>query len=370
MRIWALVLVVLAFVFAAPGGAVAKTKPCRPAESLRTTIEAIQANVVGWQGRCVVVRGIRMRERLYSSREATLDPRDIYGESTPHSLVVYPDGRRRAEEPPRWIDITGRVGSCAWENAVVADMQARSPNEIIMVAGYCHTSLAPYVRPTTIADAGDGPIRRFTEAETPLDRRPLIELPGGMEAPQAHLLAARGLVTAIATRDEAEFLRLTQPDIRDDYDKLHGSRPPDWLRDRIAEVRSKLNDPRIAARFGPLAPLAGREEKVFIERSELPSAGEVFSEKEARLVVCWCGSAHCAGRWPVTLDDADNDASRPYACVRTNGYFIGLTQEWAVQATAETYPRGLSEPTWPQSEAPSSETRPSRPPERPGAQDP
>jgi hypothetical protein len=346
MRAWALALIALAVACCAANSAAAKPKPCPPASSLRTTIEAIQANVDGWNGRCVIVRGIRMRERLYSRREATLDFIELYGRSTPHSLVIYPDGRPGTEEAPRWVEITGRVGNCAWENEVVAAMQAKNPNEILMVAGYCHTSLAPYIRPSRIQASGSEPIPRFTEADTPVALRLLVEVPDATAIPQNQIIAARSLVAAISRRDEAAFLRITEPELRGDYDKLHGAKPPDWLRDRIGEVHAKFTDGRMTELFSALSPLAGREEKIFVERDELASDTKSAPDKLSRLVICWCRTAHCSGRWPVAPYDADNDVSRPYACVRTNDYLLGLEHEWTVQAEAKVYPPGLREPVW------------------------
>ncbi len=287
-----------------------------------------------------------MGHRLYSSREATLDPTGPFGEGAQRSIVIYPDKRKAPPATPEWVEITGRTGSCAAAHDAVAAMRAQEPGTIIMVSGYCHTSLATYVGVRRVKRLQGGPVLRLTEAEVPSGLRPLTEAPAGLPLMGDLLAAARGVVAAIANRDSAAFLRLTQPELALAARRMTGRAVPDWLREELSEVKASFADREINLIFRPLHPVERRQERVFVERQELEDEPEFGDTGPQELLVCWCRLPSCDGRWPIVAYDADNHRSRPYACVRTNTYLLGRRDGSAIQANVEIGPRGFAEPDW------------------------
>jgi len=337
------ILFALLCYLAVPASASASKKPerCAPSGSVETTIEAIQTKYEDWAGKCVRLRGIRFGRRLYVSRDAMLDEVEINGDPARRSLVLYPE-RSDLRGQAQWVTVTGRVGSCRTANEIVSGLQEQEPNSIIMVSGYCHTSLEHYVRPEQIEIQGRKRVVRFTEAELPPAKRWLIEIPGSVIVPQAHLEAARHLVAAIGQQDENEYLHLTRPisrEIRHRHD--------------VEGARLELADNQLVAQFQLLRDLKRHQEKVFIDRRELEDSSEGDPRVARQLTVCWCKSRSCQGRWPTGAFDTDNDPSRPYLCVETGDWLLGPGQGYVVQAEAMPsasspyYPskvRGLAEP--------------------------
>src|SRR5690242_5721910 len=51
-----------------------------------------------------------------------------------------------------------------------------------------------------------------------------------------------------------------------------------------------------------------------------PPGGAVVDGKVVA-VVCSCRTKDCSKTWPIALRDADNQPSRPYACIRVRDYW-------------------------------------------------
>jgi hypothetical protein len=119
--------------------------PCEPA-----TIAAVRGKYEAWRGRCVRLRGIAKRGRLYADRKAMREPRELWGEDVRRSIVLYslPPGLPERTAYP--AEVVGTIGSCADQHAVIAAEQTNSPNDIIMVGGYCHTSMEVYIQPSSV----------------------------------------------------------------------------------------------------------------------------------------------------------------------------------------------------------------------------
>jgi hypothetical protein len=314
---------------------------CYPQIATPTTIEAVQGRFDAWRGRCVRLRGLFVSGSLYVDRQATLDPTAVYGEGSEHSIVVFPN---EASKPNRaaWVEILGRIGSCADQNAVLRRwIDAHPDGGIWMISGYCHVSMANYVDPVSIRRLGREPVLRLTEAEVPAERRQLVEAPPAIAGRARNEAVARALAEAIESADEAGFLRYVHPETRSDLDKLHGARLPRWLREDLAKAHAEFLAAIRGSPFRSLGPLEGRQERIFVEPGSLAdlSAEPVY-------LVCWCRESDCTSRWPVARRDADNDPSRPYACVETSEYSLSDGGD-AVSATAELPSDGFAEPAWP-----------------------
>ncbi|MEO7689540.1 MAG: hypothetical protein ABIS51_09650 [Sphingomonas sp.] len=308
-----------------------------------TTIEEIQADYAAWEGRCVRVRGIAVNIELFADRQAMLEDIGGFGKSRRRSIIILARHPQPTHRRPILVEVTGAVGSCATDNAIVAAMAAAEPDSFIMVGGYCHTSLATYIRPISIRDLHGGNPVRLVEGEVPLDRRQLVEAPAGLPGRVEITVAARSLVAAIAARDEETFRRLSSPDVQRELDRSN-SEMPDWLRRDLAEShRDFVKITGSNSPFASVSTLAGRQERVLIERSELADALEDSGGKP-ELTICWCKTADCSGRWPVIAFDADNLPRRPYLCVHTSEYELGTPDGMVIQARVDLMPDGFAEP--------------------------
>ncbi len=78
----------------------------------------------------------------------------------------------------------------------------------------------------------------------------------------------------------------------------------------------------------------------------LPSAtfADHFAESatEFDATTCFCRSGNCAKLWPIAQRDADNQPSRPYACLRVIGRKD--KEAWSYQVDALATSAGLPEP--------------------------
>jgi hypothetical protein len=325
-----------AFALASSSGAACYNQIASPA-----TIEAVQGRFDSWRGRCVRLRGLFVAGILYVDRQATVEPVQVWREGATRSIVVFPNGRSKPNGAA-WVEIAGRLGSCADANDSVRQWNYDHPRDgIMMVSGYCHTSLANYIDPASIRRLGGEPVLRLTEAEVPAERRQLVDAPLSLAGRGDHRAAARALAAAIASEDEAAFLRQAHPETRIELDKLHGARPPRWLREDLATAHAEY---LAAIRTSPLrrlGSLEGRQERILVGPEALVDPGD-----EPRYLICWCREPDCTGRWPVARLDADNDPNRPYVCVSTSTYVL-FREGIAVAATAELPSGGFAEPAWP-----------------------
>jgi hypothetical protein len=346
MRYWLiLVLTVFGWLFA-PGAALAD-KPdtrCTWATAQPTTIEAVQADYPAWAGKCVRLRGMAVGNHLFVDRFALLERTELYGEGARRSIVIYPERRSPNRTKAARIEVVGRIGSCAAANDAVAAMSANEPDSIIMVSGYCHTSLETYLRPSATRTLSSAEIPRLVEAEVPASDRPLVDLPSGLAGRDAHLAAARALARALALRDERAWRRISQPNLQADLDQLDGDMPV-RLRERMGEAHAEFRRQlRLHKAFAAIMPLSPARERVLTDRNEL--VGMKPTEAVERLIACWCKAADCAGRWPVIAFDADNDPRRPYLCITTGDYLLGPRKPTVIQAEANVKKSGFGEPRW------------------------
>ena len=317
---------------------------CTAAIARPTTVEAIQAAIETWEGHCVRVQGLGTTRRLYANRQALLDPLPYDETPTARSIVINPFRRLPRPHPPRQAEVVGTVGRCVTEYAIVNGMRAREPDAIIMLAGYCHTSLENYLRPVAIRFLSERPIPRLTEAEVPPERRELVDVPENLPGRASGLAAARAMLTAIQLRDEAAFARLDDPASAAERARPGAPTPASWLRENLRETHRRFRQ-AIARNsvFAGLPASATRQERNLIARGDRDYALANPASGAPGFITCWCRTPDCSGRWPVRALDADNDPSRPYACIRTNEYMLGPGRGVAIQALARIEPDGFTE---------------------------
>jgi hypothetical protein len=318
---------------------------CTRAHAVTTTIEAVQADYRSWSGRCVSLQGIEADGLLFADRYATLERDGVFGEDARRHIVLYPLRDRLAS--PRWVEVTGMIGSCADHHAAVSAMQDEQPDLIIMVSGYCHTSLATYVHPIAIRRLSLAPIARLAEAEVQVDRRGLVEAPSDLPGVADHAAKARALAAVMATGDGAGYVRLTRPEVQDALDGERAEKPvPDWVRRELKAVQREFaRSTWLRRNFAAMGPLSPARERIFVDRADLAAARK-DGDAVSTFFTCWCRTKDCTGRWPVAAFDADNDPARPYLCAETGNYTIFRKGE-VIQATVASRRAGFAEPDWP-----------------------
>lgn len=322
-----------------PDSAAAAVKSCAGAEISDATIEQVQANLARYAGRCVRMRGILADGRLYADRQATLETRDKTADDRrpKRSIVVLRDG----QFPPALVELVGRLSDCGWAHDAVASYQAAHPDEIVMVSGFCHTSIEAYFDKPMVRILSTAPILRLLEAEVPLAKRLLVETPAVLPGRGKAIDAAKALLVAISTRDEAAFRRLHNPLAQDilDTDGPSG-RTNEW----VAEAHTDF------LRSGTLRPVAAailahpeRQTRVFIEADDAADFRD-NGGTPYRLTTCWCTVDNCSGRWPIALYQADNIPARPYFCAMVGSYLLGPRKPTVPYVELPEEKAGFAEP--------------------------
>lgn len=279
-----------------PRGAV-----CTAENSERTSVAAVAADPKAWMGRCVAVEGVYSGERVYEDADA------IYG-VTDHSVGGFVDGLGAAPGGVRGTFI-GRVSDCAAAEEILLTAQLRAPGISL------HERVLGCTR-------GVGPFLMFMShgaLEPSGLKRRLPGAKGGNLVPATEAWALHDVALSYAARFETA---------------MHSDTPA-LLKDMLgnAYVAQRLHQGDGSALAG-LRQTADRTVAIFSDRSSPADApaGEI----------CWCLAGDCGRRWPIDSRDADNQPSRPYACLRVEGVKRDGTWRYRLDASRDT--AGLAEP--------------------------
>lgn len=137
-----------------PGTNAAGGRPiCTSANATPTRLEVVLADPASWQGRCVRITGIVSGARLYADRGALADWMKGPSDADAKRAIQLYRGRRVLVRSPAWRVVIGTIDSCVRENEAVEDFRHADSDSLIMVGGFCHTSLEPYFTPTAIRRA-------------------------------------------------------------------------------------------------------------------------------------------------------------------------------------------------------------------------
>lgn len=305
-----------------------------------TTIDAVQAKPEPVTGKCVTLRGILANSRLYVDRQATIEIDDRVDDRRPRRSIVVMT--RNRTEPAALVEVTGRIVDCGLQNDIIAAEQAKT-NDVIMLGGYCHTSLETYLDRPSIRVLSDAPVARLVEAEVPASRRLLVPAPDAMPGLDRATAAARALLVAIATRDEVAFRRLHNvlaQDIIDTNDPAVPAKGNDW-------VEEAHDDFVKSATLGPIANKIlsnpSGQTRSFIEASDFANLGKDGSSPY-RITICWCTADDCTNRWPIAPFQADNAPGRPYFCAMVGDYLLGPGKASAPEVEIPQSFGGFAEP--------------------------
>lgn len=273
---------------------------CAPTNSEAATVAAIAADPAAWIGRCVSVEAIYAGEQLHADADA------IYGVNG-NSIGGYVDGRGDVGGAWRGT-FTGRVADCAQAEEDLLTGLLRSPG--ISLHGRtlgCPEPKGPFLVFMSQGELKPAGIKRRLPGEKGGD---LQLAPVDWSHTGAVMKLARSFETAMLDGDADSLAAIVGNGYRAEQ--------------LVAEDSSAL----AFLRNGGGLPT------IFMGRDEDP--GKAAAE------ACWCRQRACGKLWPIHSRDADNQPSRPYACLRIEGRREGAAWRYRVDASHDFY--GLDEP--------------------------
>lgn len=309
MRLAALLLVVVA-VGAGTLGAIHAQPPagaprvCAPTNSEIATVTAIATDPAAWIGKCVSVEAIYAGEQLHADADA------IYGVNA-NSIGGYVDGRGDVGGAWRGT-FTGRVADCATAEEDLLTGLLRSPG----ISLHGRTLGCPGPKGPFLVFMSQG------ELKPAGIKRRLPGAKGGDLAPDE----PEGVVTQLAADLAIQFEAAMRSGDAADLTRVIGNAYQ-------AEQLMTRDD----TAFAGLKRGAVKELRVFGYRSS--------SREHESAEACWCLKPDCAKLWPIHGRDADNQPTRPYACIRVDVIpFPGseTSSRWRIDASNDVY--GLDEP--------------------------
>jgi hypothetical protein len=273
---------------------------CAPTNSEKATVAAIAADPAAWMGKCVSVEAIYAGERLNVDADA------IYGVNG-NSIGGYVDGK--GDVGGAWAGtFTGRVADCAQAEEDLLTGLLRSPG--ISLHGRtlgCLEPKGPFLVFMTHAAMKPAGIKRRLPGEKGGD---LVEAPMDW--------AHQDYVVRQTTEIMVAMMAQSVPDLKRLLGNAHQAE-------------------RIAA--GDIAVFASQNIPPQTSISLLEDKDVTGDRMAAES--CWCIRGDCAKRLPIDSRDADNQPSRPYACLRFEGWRDGGVWRYRVDASEDVY--GLDE---------------------------
>lgn len=319
-----------------------KVSSCSIQNSEQASVPQIAAHPEKYWSHCVAIDGVMEGPFLFESVDGVyLRPRQGLDPSSSgfrlgldnlqsHVSDDYWEDRRRHYQH---VSIIGRVQDC--ETVREAVHASAAAGEIVMVSGYCHNRDGAYVWVNDLHFRSGRPFeRRMGSYERP-DYGDLQPAPEDWpHRAQVHALA-REFLTALRAQDRA---RLGQMHFPEDG--------PDWDADETAVLDFLLTN-----RKSPFARLRANQttpqQIVLVARLPLDwtaADAELADASDYSATICFCREASCTGRWPIATFDADNVASRPYACTSVGPYVVGGGKPAVSGFQTETGRGGLAEP--------------------------
>lgn len=275
-------------------------RQCASTNAEKTTVAAIAADPAAWMGKCVTMQAIYSNEQIYA------DPDAIYGVNR-NVIGGFADGKGAIEG--FWSgQYTGRVADCKQAEREQALNLLRSPG--ISVNGRpmgCPEPTGPFLlfmsqrdlKPVTLT-------RRLAPAKG--DLKPAAKDWAQLPTVQT---AAGEIIAALRTGDRATLSRY-------------------GMRDFAIEQVLSSTDSAIADLRKP----GDRPVQVFVQ-----SSSDAAFKSEA----CSCRAKDCSAKWPIARRDADNQPSRPYACIAIDAH-KDAAGAWNIAADASQTFDGLPEP--------------------------
>ena len=277
---------------------------CAPTNAEKATVAAIAADPTAWIGKCVTMPAIYSNEQLYADQDA------IYGASK-NVIGGFADGKGAIEG--FWNgQFTGRVADCAAAERELALGLLRSPG--ISVNGRtmgCLEPKGPFLLFMSQRDLKPVTLTRRLRKQAGANGGNLRPAPADWAQLPAVRKAAGEIIEALRNGDRAALSHY-------------------GMRDFAIERVLGNSDTAIADLRKP----GDRPVQVFVHAS---------SDTAFKSEACYCRTKDCSAKWPIARRDADNQASRPYACIAIDGR-MESGGAWVLEADASQDFDGLPEP--------------------------
>jgi hypothetical protein len=289
---------------AVPAAQVWPDQPCTARTAERATVVEITSRPDHYFGRCVTVTGPYAGITMFSDREGMYLVNRYGPDGNPtaadigHRIGIDRQQLRNIGlRYPLQTTVTGRVDTCERRRArLEQDARARGEIPLFLLSGYCHY----YGGPTIVVDAFEITERSFERLSGESARRKYGNL-----APMPADWQQRAVVETLT----ADFLAALRAGDRAALTALHDIRPNttnEHDRAVLFDLLESLQSPFAAFRRTPPSQIA-----YFVGASggvPLPNDNYIAAR------VCFCRTADCTGRWPISNNDADADPDRPYVC--------------------------------------------------------
>ncbi|HEY6815841.1 MAG TPA: hypothetical protein VI168_09915 [Croceibacterium sp.] len=292
-------LALLAPLLFAAQAAPVQPAPCTEAESVRTTVVEIGRDPERFLDQCVTVTGAVSGIFMFSGQEGMYlayrygREGNPDGEARMHRIGIdRQDIRNLRMTYPQETTVTGRVDSCERRAERI-----RAAGGIPFLGGYCHYADGP----TIVVD-------RYSITEKRYER-----MTG--EAARARYGNLALMPEDWPTRDQAEaavaeFLTALRAGDRAAMAELHEApdEPNEHYDSLLYGLLQDTYSPFLQARKGE-----GGQVAYFVLAG---ADGTLFGREYAKPTgyACFCRTADCTDRWPISSNDANNAWDRPYAC--------------------------------------------------------
>ena len=293
----ALLAVCAAVMVTAAGQASAQAparRVCDPNNSQKVTVGAIAADPAAFLGKCVRVDAIYANERLYADEDA------IYGLNG-KVIGGFVDGQ--GDVTGFWTGtFTGRVADCEKAEDDLLTGLLRSPGISLNYRTLgCVEPKGPFLVFMSQGELKASRLKRRLPGAKGADLAPA---PDGWEHRTEVETIAKDFVSALRAGDRAALKTF----VRNDY----------AIEQMIAGEGTAID---------ALKSSVVRKLQIFTHG---PSTPALFASE-----ACYCLTADCEKRWPIARRDADNQASRPYACIRIDGERRGEAWRYTVDASRD-----------------------------------
>jgi hypothetical protein len=278
---------------------------CTAANSVQTTIAEIQSHANRFINRCVQVSGLIAGRTIYSGRDGiylvsrSRAANNQARASFEHRLGI--DSQQLGLPPgqPSWATVTGWVDSC--EQRAARRQRARETrldSLIGTLGGYCHWEAGLVLVPRDHA-VREVRVERLTGESARQRFGNLVRMPTDWPQRTAVEEFAADFVASLHTRDRSRMAELhdIRPTTRHQGDRA-----------MLDMLLSEAESPFAGIRAGDAPQTA-----IFVRREH---DGSLRDRDAPSAVICFCRSADCTNRWPISDVDAGNSPERPYACTR------------------------------------------------------
>jgi hypothetical protein len=279
---------------------------CQPDEVMDSDFLDVSRKPATYKNKCVRVQALIAGRELYSgvqgyylagARIGTVPERTEH-----HRMGIYASSELMEHigaRGPHFATVTGMVGECAdfyGDNA--------------MVMGYCHyTDDGTYVIVASITNQSEDIARQTGEharARFGTLRAPPVDWP--------HRSIVEGIarrwLQAIQRHDSANFALLHGLEL-DDIDG-DDDQPGELFYEAFTTADSSFASFRNSKAIPPAALFVVAPPKSLIDELQAKPQDDDYETS----VACFCRTASCAERWPISLSDAANAPQRPYICAQ------------------------------------------------------